>query len=116
MLSASIPGIPELSSQREIIFASLSSPGDSKGEENFTGSPSLQNFYNAVSYFCFGFVLFKVIERRIRQELPFMATENIIMAMVKAGGNRQVQMQSKIPLFTAWHLSPEKPKLSGFLP
>uniref|UniRef100_A0A8C4XU69 Adenylosuccinate lyase n=1 Tax=Falco tinnunculus TaxID=100819 RepID=A0A8C4XU69_FALTI len=32
----------------------------------------------------------KVIERRIRQELPFMATENIIMAMVKAGGNRQV--------------------------
>ncbi|XP_059809815.1 adenylosuccinate lyase [Hypanus sabinus] len=31
----------------------------------------------------------KVIERHIRQELPFMATENIIMAMVKAGGNRQ---------------------------
>ncbi|XP_042699453.2 adenylosuccinate lyase isoform X2 [Chrysemys picta bellii] len=37
-----------------------------------------------------GFVVYpKVIERRIRQELPFMATENIIMAMVKAGGNRQ---------------------------
>ncbi|XP_065744504.1 adenylosuccinate lyase isoform X3 [Phocoena phocoena] len=33
----------------------------------------------------------RVIERRIRQELPFMATENIIMAMVKAGGNRQVR-------------------------
>ncbi|XP_077979415.1 adenylosuccinate lyase-like [Glandiceps talaboti] len=31
----------------------------------------------------------KVIEKHIRQELPFMATENIIMAMVKAGGNRQ---------------------------
>uniref|UniRef100_A0A8C8GAC6 Adenylosuccinate lyase n=1 Tax=Oncorhynchus tshawytscha TaxID=74940 RepID=A0A8C8GAC6_ONCTS len=31
----------------------------------------------------------KVIERHIHQELPFMATENIIMAMVKAGGNRQ---------------------------
>ncbi|KAL8593196.1 hypothetical protein ACOMHN_009851 [Nucella lapillus] len=31
----------------------------------------------------------KVIERRIQQELPFMATENIIMAMVKSGGNRQ---------------------------
>ncbi|KAM8930400.1 adenylosuccinate lyase [Pelodytes ibericus] len=31
----------------------------------------------------------KVIERRIRQELPFMATENVIMAMVKSGGNRQ---------------------------
>lgn len=33
---------------------------------------------------------FQVIERRVKQELPFMATENIIMAMVKAGGNRQV--------------------------
>ncbi|XP_058875467.1 adenylosuccinate lyase-like [Acipenser ruthenus] len=31
----------------------------------------------------------KVIERHIRLELPFMATENIIMAMVKAGGSRQ---------------------------
>lgn len=32
----------------------------------------------------------KVIEKHISQELPFMATENIIMAMVKAGGDRQV--------------------------
>ncbi|KAF8637105.1 hypothetical protein AX17_003009 [Amanita inopinata Kibby_2008] len=31
----------------------------------------------------------KVIGRRIAQELPFMATENIIMAMVKKGGDRQ---------------------------
>lgn len=31
-----------------------------------------------------------IIGRRIRQELPFMATENIIMAIVKAGGDRQV--------------------------
>merc|ERR1719147_85455 len=31
----------------------------------------------------------KVIERHIQQELPFMATENFIMAMVKSGGNRQ---------------------------
>ncbi|CAD6568715.1 MAG: adenylosuccinase ade13, partial [Tremellales sp. Tagirdzhanova-0007] len=30
-----------------------------------------------------------VIKRRINQELPFMATENIIMAMVKSGGDRQ---------------------------
>jgi len=30
-----------------------------------------------------------VIERRVRSELPFMATENIIMAMVKAGADRQ---------------------------
>ncbi|XP_013412225.1 adenylosuccinate lyase [Lingula anatina] len=32
----------------------------------------------------------KVIERHVKQELPFMATENIIMAMVKAGQDRQV--------------------------
>jgi adenylosuccinate lyase len=31
----------------------------------------------------------KVIERRLMQELPFMATENIMMAAVKAGGDRQ---------------------------
>ncbi|CAH2352272.1 adenylosuccinate lyase [[Candida] railenensis] len=31
----------------------------------------------------------KVIERRIMAELPFMATENIIMAMVEKGGSRQ---------------------------
>jgi adenylosuccinate lyase len=30
-----------------------------------------------------------VIDKHIRQELPFMAVENIIVAMVKAGGNRQ---------------------------
>lgn len=35
---------------------------------------------------------FQVIDRHIRQELPFMASENIIMAMVKAGGNRQVRV------------------------
>ncbi|XP_054273236.1 adenylosuccinate lyase [Macrosteles quadrilineatus] len=32
----------------------------------------------------------KVIERHVRQELPFMSTENIIMAVVTAGGDRQV--------------------------
>ncbi|KAL2100651.1 hypothetical protein ACEWY4_002412 [Coilia grayii] len=37
----------------------------------------------------------KVIERHIRHELPFMATENIIMAMVKAGGNRQIRVLSQ---------------------
>ncbi|XP_063995314.1 adenylosuccinate lyase isoform X3 [Diachasmimorpha longicaudata] len=31
-----------------------------------------------------------VIARHVAQELPFMSAENIIMAMVKAGGNRQV--------------------------
>ncbi|XP_012225073.1 adenylosuccinate lyase [Linepithema humile] len=32
----------------------------------------------------------KVIARHVAQELPFMSTENVIMAMVKAGGDRQV--------------------------
>ncbi|XP_014673990.1 PREDICTED: adenylosuccinate lyase-like, partial [Priapulus caudatus] len=39
---------------------------------------------------CEGLIVYpRVIERHIRQELPFMATENVIMAMVKAGKNRQ---------------------------
>ncbi|XP_075232127.1 adenylosuccinate lyase isoform X2 [Lycorma delicatula] len=38
-----------------------------------------------------GFVVYpKVIQRHINQELPFMSTENIIMAVVQAGGDRQV--------------------------
>lgn len=32
----------------------------------------------------------KVIEKRVKEELPFMATENILMEAVKAGGNRQI--------------------------
>jgi hypothetical protein len=32
----------------------------------------------------------RVIEKHIAAELPFMATENILMACVKAGGDRQV--------------------------
>jgi adenylosuccinate lyase len=44
----------------------------------------LQNIFD-------GMVVYpSVIGRRISQELPFMATENIIMAMVRAGGDRQV--------------------------
>jgi adenylosuccinate lyase len=46
----------------------------------------LSTILNIVS----GLVVYpKVIERRIKSELPFMATENIIMAMVKRGGDRQ---------------------------
>ena len=35
------------------------------------------------------FVYEKVIEKRVAAELPFMATENVIMECVKAGGDRQ---------------------------
>lgn len=45
---------------------------------------TLQNIFE-------GLVVYpKVIERHIKEELPFMSTENIIMAMVKAGADRQV--------------------------
>lgn len=37
----------------------------------------------------------KVIEKRLRAELPFMATENIMMDAVKAGGDRQ-ELHEKI--------------------
>jgi adenylosuccinate lyase len=40
---------------------------------------------------CNGLVVYdKIIERHIGDELPFMATENIIMAGVEQGGDRQV--------------------------
>jgi adenylosuccinate lyase len=32
----------------------------------------------------------KVIERRVNEELPFLASESILMEAVKAGGNRQI--------------------------
>ncbi|XP_043217424.1 adenylosuccinate lyase-like [Amphibalanus amphitrite] len=39
---------------------------------------------------CEGLVVYpRVIERHVQQELPFMAAENIIMAMVKEGADRQ---------------------------
>lgn len=37
----------------------------------------------------------KVIEKRIKEELPFMATENILMEAVKKGGDRQ-ELHEKI--------------------
>jgi adenylosuccinate lyase len=45
---------------------------------------------------CDGLVVYpKVIEAHVMAELPFMATENILMAAVKAGGNRQ-ELHEKI--------------------
>ncbi|XP_032717656.1 adenylosuccinate lyase-like [Lontra canadensis] len=55
-------------------------------EAFLTADPTLNTLHNISE----GLVLSpKATERRIRQELPFMATENIIMAVVKAGGRRQ---------------------------
>ena len=40
---------------------------------------------------CDGLVVYpKVIHQRVMRELPFMATENIMMSAVKKGGDRQV--------------------------
>lgn len=40
---------------------------------------------------CDGLVIYpKIIEKHLGEELPFMATENIIMESVKKGGDRQV--------------------------
>jgi adenylosuccinate lyase len=41
----------------------------------------------------------KVIEKNLRDELPFMATEEILMAAVKAGGDRQ-DLHEKIRVFS----------------
>jgi adenylosuccinate lyase len=47
----------------------------------------------------------KVIERRIASELPFMATENFIMAMVRAGGDRQeIHEQIRLHSVAAAHV------------
>lgn len=52
----------------------------------------------------------KVIEQRINSELPFMATENILMAGVKAGGNRQ-DLHEKIRVHS--HAAAEQVKKFG---
>ncbi len=52
----------------------------------------------------------KVIAGRVAAELPFMATENILMAAVKAGGNRQ-ELHEKIRLHS--HASAAQVKRFG---
>ena len=55
--------------------------------EGFLAIDAVLNLYLNVSD---GLVVYdKVIEKRLRSELPFMATENIMMDAVKAGGDRQ---------------------------
>mgnify|MGYP002408284137 CR=1 FL=1 len=55
--------------------------------EGFLAVDSILNIYMNVAD---GLVVYpKVIEQRIKQELPFMATENIMMDAVKRGGDRQ---------------------------
>lgn len=55
--------------------------------EAFLATDSILNLYHNVAS---GLVVYeRMIERHIQQELPFMATENILMEAVKRGGDRQ---------------------------
>ncbi|MBR6059004.1 MAG: adenylosuccinate lyase [Victivallales bacterium] len=55
--------------------------------EAFLAVDGILTLYSNVSN---GLVVYpKVIQRRLEQELPFMASENIMMDAVKAGGDRQ---------------------------
>lgn len=54
---------------------------------------TLQNILEGLTVFS------KVISRNIDKVLPFMATENIIIAMVKAGGDRQVIIKYLLQIF-----------------
>ena len=57
---------------------------------------SLFSILNIMINVCDGLVVYpKVIEQRIMRELPFMATENIMMSAVKKGGDRQ-QLHEKL--------------------
>ncbi len=61
--------------------------------EAFLGVDGILNLYNNVSS---NLVVYEnMIKRRLNAELPFMATENILMECVKAGGNRQ-ELHEKI--------------------
>jgi len=55
--------------------------------EAFLGADAILRLYQNIAE---GLVVYpKMIARHIAEELPFMATENILMAAVKAGGDRQ---------------------------
>ena len=55
--------------------------------EAFRAVDAILNVYINITH---GIVVYpKVIESRVRSELPFMASENIMMEAVKRGGDRQ---------------------------
>ncbi len=65
--------------------------------EGFLATDAILELYiNVVS----GLVVYpKVIERRLMSELPFMATENIMMDAVKRGGDRQ-ELHEKLRVYS----------------
>lgn len=76
--------------------------------EAFLAVDAILNIYINVSG---GLVVYeKVIERRVMEKLPFMATENILMESVKKGGNRQ-ELHEKLRVHS--HAAAARVKLEG---
>ena len=76
--------------------------------EAFLAVDAILNIYMNVSA---GLVVYeKVVERRVMEKLPFMATENIMMESVKRGGNRQ-ELHEIIRVYS--HEAAAKVKLEG---
>ena len=76
--------------------------------EAFLAVDAILNIYINVSS---GLVVYdKVIERRVMEKLPFMATENVMMESVKRGGNRQ-QLHETLRVYS--HEAAAKVKLEG---
>lgn len=56
--------------------------------QSFLAVDAILNIYMNIAK---GLVVYpKVVSKRVREELPFMASENILMEMVKRGGDRQL--------------------------
>ncbi len=76
--------------------------------EAFLAIDAILNIYINVTN---GLVVYdKVVQRRVMEKLPFMATENIMMKSVKKGGNRQ-ELHEK--LRTHSHAAAAKVKMEG---
>ena len=76
--------------------------------EAFLAVDAILNIYINVSN---GLVVYeKVIEKRVNEKLPFMATENILMESVKRGGNRQ-ELHERLRIYSIE--AAKKVKLEG---
>ena len=76
--------------------------------EAFLAVDAILNIYVNVTS---GLVVYpKVVERRVMEKLPFMATENIMMLSVKKGGNRQ-ELHEKLRVHS--HAASYKVKMEG---
>lgn len=76
--------------------------------EAFLATDAILEIYMNVSK---GLVVYdKVINKRVMEKLPFMATENILMQAVKKGGNRQ-ELHEKLRTYS--HAAAAEVKLEG---